>query len=101
MSHCLPPQSWLACPANPEQTDAYWQAVTAWRAVGIELALHPIALAPELPWARLRFADPWQGLVLWSDATGQRLRSQANAHGVPVRRLARDPREGLQAWLGD
>ena len=92
---------WLACPANREQTDAYWQAVSMCRSMGIELELHPLVHSPELPWQRLRRDGRWCGLVLWPDDTGERLHRQAQAQGVHVRRFSADPHVGLQPWSVD
>ncbi len=96
-----PTETWLACPSTLEQTDDYWQAVSMCRVMGIELELHPLVHPSELPWERLRCAGHWQGLVLWPDATGQRLCRLAEAHGVRVRRLVLKPRNELQPWSGD
>ncbi len=76
-----PTETWLVCPSTLEQTDQYWQAVSMCRAMGIELELHPLVHSCELPWKRLRRAGHWQGLVLWPDATGQRLCRLAQEHG--------------------
>ena len=92
--------AWLACPATPQQTDAYWQAVTPWREAGIELVLCPSGAGVEPPWQKLQSGRPWQGLVLWPGAHSDRLRQQAQALGIEVRCLSTEPPWGLQAWLG-
>jgi hypothetical protein len=96
----VPGQSWLTCPTSSEQTDAYWQAVTQWRCVGIELVLCAVRDGQEPPWAQLQNPSPWHGLVLWPDAQGQSLSQLAHKRGIDVRCLGADPALGLQPWSG-
>ncbi len=101
MSPCLPskPQEiWLVCPGTVEQIDAYWQVVSVCRCAGIELVLHPLQGQAELPrscWSKLK---SWQGLVLWPDEAGQRLRRVARLKGIRVRCLSLQAGAGVQPW---